>query len=444
MNLTAYDEHHPAPEKEVITVETRIKSTNKGYSILAKLGWTAGQPLGISGDGRVDPIPFSVKNDVTGLGKRAQDERMIETTVSQRRGLDSERQIKETMEQRQSRVQKVAEKEALANQIASTLKPFYCALCDKQYQTVAQYDEHTNSYAHHHKQRFKDMQTNAKGLGGGKQDKEARLAKERKREEKELKRMAKAQGVKVGAIGGVMGSTAQGSAPLPEESKGFKKSSWATVSTPVQSVQVQPVEEHSKKSAWATVSASAPSSSSPAQVPARGGFRTAGFETLETTYLASPSNFGVLNGSVDNGSSANVHRATSAASQISLPPPPPPPSAIPPPPPSTAPPPSAPPPPPPPSAVPPPPPPPPSTCVPPPPSPPRHVNAPPHAPSRFDRDDYSFSLSHGPREASPDRHPEHLSSARSLYSRRPPSPPYRRERYDARDRTPSGQRQYRR
>lgn len=52
---------------------------------------------------RVDPIPFSVKNDVTGLGKRAQDERMIETTVSQRRGLDSERQIKETIEQRQSR-----------------------------------------------------------------------------------------------------------------------------------------------------------------------------------------------------------------------------------------------------------------------------------------------------------------------------------------------------
>jgi hypothetical protein len=53
--------------------------------------------------GRVEPIPFSVKNDVTGLGKRAQDERMIETTVSQRRELDSERQIKETIEQRQWR-----------------------------------------------------------------------------------------------------------------------------------------------------------------------------------------------------------------------------------------------------------------------------------------------------------------------------------------------------
>lgn len=88
--------------------------------MLAKLGWSAGQPLGLSGDGtstfcipfkpnidistgRVDPIPFSVKNDVTGLGKRAQDERMIETTVSQRRDLDSERQIKETTEQRQTR-----------------------------------------------------------------------------------------------------------------------------------------------------------------------------------------------------------------------------------------------------------------------------------------------------------------------------------------------------
>ncbi|KAF8529476.1 hypothetical protein JB92DRAFT_3196993 [Gautieria morchelliformis] len=278
MDIAAYDEHHPAPEKEVITVETKIKSTNKGYSILAKLGWTDGQPLGLSGDGRVEPIPFSVKNDVTGLGKRAQDERMIETTVSQRRELDSERQIKETIEQRQWREQKAADKEALASQIASTLRPFYCALCDKQYQTVAQYDEHTNSYAHHHKQRFKDMQANAKGLGGGKQDKEARLAKERKREEKELKRMAKARGVKVGVIGGGVGTNALvgGAAAVVEEPKGFKKSGWATVS--------DTGRESSRKAGWANVSGQ---STAPVEPPpqrrASHGFRAAGFETLETT-----------------------------------------------------------------------------------------------------------------------------------------------------------------
>lgn len=53
--------------------------------------------------GRVDPIPFQIKRDSTGLGKASQDVRMIETTVSQRRGLDSERQRKETEDQRKAR-----------------------------------------------------------------------------------------------------------------------------------------------------------------------------------------------------------------------------------------------------------------------------------------------------------------------------------------------------
>jgi hypothetical protein len=53
--------------------------------------------------GRVDPIPFAVKQDSTGLGKVTQEIRMIETTVSQRRELDSERMQKETEEQRKIR-----------------------------------------------------------------------------------------------------------------------------------------------------------------------------------------------------------------------------------------------------------------------------------------------------------------------------------------------------
>lgn len=44
-----------------------------------------------------------MKADSTGLGKVRQDVEMIETTVSQRRGLDSERQQKETEDQRRAR-----------------------------------------------------------------------------------------------------------------------------------------------------------------------------------------------------------------------------------------------------------------------------------------------------------------------------------------------------
>lgn len=51
----------------------------------------------------MDPVPFTIKSDLTGLGKTTQDVRMIETTVSQRRELDSERQQKESEEQRKLR-----------------------------------------------------------------------------------------------------------------------------------------------------------------------------------------------------------------------------------------------------------------------------------------------------------------------------------------------------
>lgn len=51
----------------------------------------------------MEPVPFTIKNDQTGLGKASQDVEMIETTVAQRRNLDSERQRKETEEQRRAR-----------------------------------------------------------------------------------------------------------------------------------------------------------------------------------------------------------------------------------------------------------------------------------------------------------------------------------------------------
>ena len=51
MDIDKYDEYHRGTEREVITVETKIKPTNKGFAMLSKLGWVEGQPLGLSGDG---------------------------------------------------------------------------------------------------------------------------------------------------------------------------------------------------------------------------------------------------------------------------------------------------------------------------------------------------------------------------------------------------------
>lgn len=48
----------------------------------------------------MDPVPFIMKSDQTGLGKITQDVEMIETTVAQRRELDSERYAKQSKEQK--------------------------------------------------------------------------------------------------------------------------------------------------------------------------------------------------------------------------------------------------------------------------------------------------------------------------------------------------------
>ncbi|KAG1845503.1 hypothetical protein DFJ58DRAFT_800873 [Suillus subalutaceus] len=210
MDIEKYDEYVRGPEREVITVETKIKSTNKGFAMLAKLGWSEGQPLGLSADARVDPIPFHT----------TQDFRMIETT----------RQRKETEYQRKAREDDAARRAALKSEISDTLKAFYCSLCEKQFQNVAQYDEHTNSYAHHHKARLRICKPTH------------RKEKERKREEKELRKIAKAAGIKMAkptttpAIVSPAQTPAAAEASLPSEaqSSSFKKAGWATVSAPVE------------------------------------------------------------------------------------------------------------------------------------------------------------------------------------------------------------------
>ncbi|KAL4243121.1 hypothetical protein ABKN59_000979 [Abortiporus biennis] len=261
MDIDKYDEYVRGVEREVITVDTRIKPNNKGFAMLAKLGWVEGQPLGLSQDGRVDPVPFYVKNDLTGLGKTNQDVRMIESTVSQRRELDSEKQTKETEEQRRAREDAVARKAAVKDEISTTLKAFYCELCDKQFKNVAQYDEHTNSYAHHHKARFRDMQLAQRAAINNQEELDKRKEKERKREEKELRKIAKAAGIKMAKpIAPVVASPMSVDPPSDSKKGETKKSGWATLSSaPVAGITSS---QPSHQSGWAPASTPANTSSS--------------------------------------------------------------------------------------------------------------------------------------------------------------------------------------
>lgn len=126
----------------------------------------------------------------------------------------------------------------MKSEIIDTLRPFYCALCEKQFQNVTQYDEHTNSYAHHHKARLQDMHANARPML--QEDVERRKEKERKREEKELRKLAKAAGIKMAKPCAAASpapmlapvAPADTAAPSNTTAAGFQKAGWATVNAP--------------------------------------------------------------------------------------------------------------------------------------------------------------------------------------------------------------------
>ena len=55
-------------EKRDEGLQKSLDFTNKGFAMLAKMGYIAGESLGKSKSGRVEPIPIEVKNDRGGLG----------------------------------------------------------------------------------------------------------------------------------------------------------------------------------------------------------------------------------------------------------------------------------------------------------------------------------------------------------------------------------------
>ena len=73
----------PGPQPEVLNLardwsqkerlqegqKTSTDSSNKGFQMLAKMGYKSGDGLGKSNSGRVDPVPIAVKTNRKGLGE---------------------------------------------------------------------------------------------------------------------------------------------------------------------------------------------------------------------------------------------------------------------------------------------------------------------------------------------------------------------------------------
>ena len=66
MDVDKYDEYYAHKlQREVVTVETKIKSNNVGFAMLAKMGWVEGSPLGLSGDGT--PLSILLRHTLTSI-----------------------------------------------------------------------------------------------------------------------------------------------------------------------------------------------------------------------------------------------------------------------------------------------------------------------------------------------------------------------------------------
>ena len=71
-------------EKREEGLQKSLDSSNKGFALLAKMGYKAGESLGKSNTGRVEPIPIELKNNRSGLGREAVKKQIKETKAKLR------------------------------------------------------------------------------------------------------------------------------------------------------------------------------------------------------------------------------------------------------------------------------------------------------------------------------------------------------------------------
>ncbi|KZO99766.1 hypothetical protein CALVIDRAFT_561093 [Calocera viscosa TUFC12733] len=299
---STYEEDERGYGYEKPSLLTPIAPTNVGHALLLKMGWRTGEGLGPAGDGRKEPVPFVMKSDSLGLGKLTQELRIAQTTVERRREMESERLLRETAAEREVRESKVRREQAVQQEVKQQIRQFYCELCGKQYQTVAQFDEHERSYSHLHKQRMKEVQEQQRKAGSA--DVDSRREKERKREERELKKMAAAAGIKLPSS--VPKPAVPSGSPVPPTDTAEEqpaKKGWKTFAATVTAPALGPPPSNAasggfKKSGWAAVGPAAvsaaagpsggftPSGPAPLATPASNSARTfqsAGYTTLDTS-----------------------------------------------------------------------------------------------------------------------------------------------------------------
>ncbi|XP_054653933.1 G patch domain-containing protein 11 isoform X2 [Dunckerocampus dactyliophorus] len=83
-------------ESREAALQSSITNDNKGFALLQKMGYKAGQGLGKQGAGRVDPIPLNIKTDRGGIGMEEAKKRKAEEELEQYRKKVQAKQQNET------------------------------------------------------------------------------------------------------------------------------------------------------------------------------------------------------------------------------------------------------------------------------------------------------------------------------------------------------------
>lgn len=77
-------------------LQSSLSNENKGFALLQKMGYKAGQGLGKEGAGRVDPIPLNIKTDRGGIGMEEMKKRKAEEELEHYRQKVRAKQQNET------------------------------------------------------------------------------------------------------------------------------------------------------------------------------------------------------------------------------------------------------------------------------------------------------------------------------------------------------------
>ena len=192
-----------------------LDESNEGFKMLRAMGWKEGAGLGKGEKGRVLPLSATLPEESgrLGLGRATQEEDMTTNAAKQRRKLDSE--LEDTADRKRKREEKAAGERELAATLEAQHANFYCACCDKQYKTVAEFSNHLSSYDHGHRKRFAEMREAEKARNA---DATAeKRSREEARRERELQKQirAAAAAAPAPAPAPAPASTGYATAPLP-------------------------------------------------------------------------------------------------------------------------------------------------------------------------------------------------------------------------------------